>query len=487
MPLVDGATFAGYTIIRLLGAGGMGEVYLARHPRLQRQDALKVLADTCTEDHEYRQRFDREADVVAGLWHPHIVGVHDRGEFDGKLWISMDYVDGIDGAELLRRNPEGLPLAQVVPIITAVAEALDYAHARHLLHRDVKPANILIADPGTPDERILLADFGIARRDDEVSNLTATDMTVGTVSYAAPEQLMGSELDGRADQYALAATAFHLLTGAPPFQHSNPAVVISQHLTAAPPRLARRRPELADLDPALTKALSKNPADRFARSIDFARALAHPLAQPLGGAAPAPTPDLDATRRSPAARPDHPHRAAPRHSRPAWLRTAVLLPLALTVLLVAAVAFAMGEFEGDREVTTLQTRAGTTPTAGRTAPPRVMAPPAPATDVVTETETEIEDAMPGQVSTGVVIGASCTTPDATASTPTGATAHCANLQYTDRYLWSTIPGVVPNPLVPSPPASPPPYETESPVRICMNQTGHSRLRCESEILRGNAR
>ncbi|BBZ33443.1 serine/threonine-protein kinase [Mycolicibacterium confluentis] len=488
MPLADGATFAGYTIIRLLGAGGMGEVYLARHPRLNRQDALKVLTETCTEDAEYRSRFDREADVVAALWHPHIVGVHDRGEHEGKLWISMDYVDGIDAAELLQRNPSGLPLAAVVPIITAVAEALDYAHARHLLHRDVKPANILVADPGTTDERILLADFGIARRDDETNSLTATNMTVGTVSYAAPEQLMGTDLDGRADQYALAATAFHLLTGSPPFSHSNPAVVISQHLTAAPPRLGGLRPELAPLDPALTKALSKNPADRYARCLDFARALGNPQAgTPITEAAGF----VEPTQLAPASHSSHTHRAAAA-PKPAWLRPAVLLPAVLAVLLVAAVAFAVGEFEGDRATTSGHTTARTT---ARTSPPAAAtAAPAPptetvtdTTDVVVETETETEiTTTDASADATVVVGGTCSQPGATATTAEGATAYCSNLQYTDRYLWSLSSGVIPNPVVTTSPATAPPYETESPVRICMDQTGHSRLRCAEQILRGNA-
>ncbi len=156
-----------------------------------------------------------------------------------------------------------MPKAEVANIITAVAEALDYAHQRDLLHRDVKPANILLAYPESGDQRILLADFGIARWVDDISGLTATNMTVGTVSYAAPEQLMGERLDGRADQYALAATAFHLLTGSPPFTHSNPAVVISQHLVRVPPAIGDARPELAALDPVFAKALAKDPKDRY--------------------------------------------------------------------------------------------------------------------------------------------------------------------------------------------------------------------------------
>jgi ferredoxin-NADP reductase len=208
IPLADGQTFAGYTIVRLLGSGGMGEVYLADHPRLPRADALKVLPADVSADSEYRQRFNREADIAATLWHPHIVGVHDRGDFEGQIWISMDYVEGTDAAQLLRdRYPNGMPKEDVLAIVTAVGEALDYAHSRNLLHRDVKPANIMLAYPESGEQRVLLCDFGIARRVDDSSGLTATNMTVGTVYYAAPEQLMGDDLDGRADQYALAATA----------------------------------------------------------------------------------------------------------------------------------------------------------------------------------------------------------------------------------------------------------------------------------------
>ncbi|WP_264060213.1 serine/threonine-protein kinase, partial [Mycolicibacterium psychrotolerans] len=293
MPLTEGDVIAGYTIVRLLGSGGMGEVYLGQHPRLPRYDALKVLSPTVCADSEYRERFSREADIAATLWHPHIVAVHDRGEFDGRLWISMDHVEGTDAAKLLaERYPGGMPPDLVVRIVTAVGEALDYAHARGLLHRDVKPANILIADPETADERIMLADFGIARRVGEISSLTGTDMTVGTVAYSAPEQLTADKhIDGRADQYALAATAYQLLTGSPPFQHSNPAIVISSHLSARPPSIAEARPDLSGLGGALEKALAKSPADRFERCVDFARALAN-----RAGAAALPrTPDPEAT------------------------------------------------------------------------------------------------------------------------------------------------------------------------------------------------
>jgi serine/threonine protein kinase, bacterial len=282
MPLGPGQVFAGYTIVRLLGSGGMGEVYLAQHPRLPRRDALKILPANVSADPEFRNRFTREADLAASLFHPHIVGVHDRGEFDGHLWITMDYIEGVDAGQLVKRQyPNGVPATEVAAIVTAVAAALDYAHQRRLLHRDVKPANILIAEPDDDgSRRIFLADFGIARQLGDISGLTATNLTVGTVSYAAPEQLMGAAVDGRADQYALAATAFHLLTGRPPFQNSNPVAVISQHLNAPPPQIGHRRPDLARFDHVLSTALAKNPADRFARCRDFAAAFNAPNTNP---------------------------------------------------------------------------------------------------------------------------------------------------------------------------------------------------------------
>ena len=276
MSLDAGEVFAGYTVVRLLGSGGMGEVYLAEHPRLPRREALKILGNDVSADKDYRRRFIREADLAAALWHPNIVRVNDRGEFNGQLWISMDFVDGTDAASLLRdRYPVGMPADQVATVIAAIARALDYAHQHHdLLHRDVNPANILLSKPGDCDQRILLGDFGIARNCADASGLTATNMTIGTFPYAAPEQLTGEPIDGRADQYALAATAYHLLTGSTLFPHSNPAVVISHHLTASPPALAKTRPRLTALDPVLAVALAKDPADRFARCTDFARAFA---------------------------------------------------------------------------------------------------------------------------------------------------------------------------------------------------------------------
>jgi serine/threonine-protein kinase len=357
MPLSNGAIFAGFTIVRRLGSGGMGEVYLVQHPRLPRRNALKILSADLSADPEYRARFNREADLASTLYHPHIVGVHDRGEYNGQLWLLMDFVDGQDAACLLAdRYPAGMPLDMVLSIITGVASALDYAHKQGLLHRDVKPANIMlthVVDDG--EQRILLTDFGIARTVDDVSGLTTTNMTVGTVAYSAPEQLMGEEIDGRADQYALAAAAYHLLTGLQLFPHSNPAVVISRHLNVAPPVLADTRPELAALDPVLAAALAKNPDQRFARCSDFARAVADQasptgVAIPIAPTASAPLPlagTAVAGERVPAPPPQQPAPSAsppsagltrldsPIAPRPTWQRPGVIVAALVAVVLVA--------------------------------------------------------------------------------------------------------------------------------------------------------
>ena len=276
MPLTSGATFAGYSVLRTLGCGEMGDVYLAQHPRIPHWNALKVLSATLTEDREFRDRFMRETPIATTLYHPHILEVEYRGETDGQLWITMDYVTGTSAAQLIaKRFPTGMPAGEVLATITAVADALDYAHSRGMLHRNMKPANILFTNPADGEQQILLTDFGIARQLGDPNGALVPDLTGETVAYAAPEQLTGPDIDGRADQYALAATAFHLLTGAPPFQQSNPVAVISQHLTAAPPSLRDRRPDLARLDDILATALAKNPEDRFHSCRAFADALSY--------------------------------------------------------------------------------------------------------------------------------------------------------------------------------------------------------------------
>uniref|UniRef100_UPI003D8A9006 protein kinase domain-containing protein n=1 Tax=Gordonia sp. B7-2 TaxID=3420932 RepID=UPI003D8A9006 len=280
MSLHPGQSFAGYRIVRQLGAGGMGEVYLADHPRLPRQDALKILPAGLSADPMFRKRFTREADIAATLDHPNVVSVFDRGESAGQLWITMKFVDGTDASQLLQTHPRGLPAADVVAIISAVAEALDHAHQQGLLHRDVKPANILIAEPGprSSKRRILLADFGIARPIFDDTHITSTNLTVGSVAYTSPEQLSGSTLDGRADQYSLACTAYQLLCGATPFANSNAAMLIHQHLSVEPPAITGKRGNLsAQVDRVLARALDKEPRRRFDSCEQFADQLASAL------------------------------------------------------------------------------------------------------------------------------------------------------------------------------------------------------------------
>ncbi|MGH3551821.1 MAG: serine/threonine-protein kinase PknH/PknJ, partial [Mycobacterium sp.] len=375
MPLTSGQTFAGYTIIRLLGSGGMGEVYLAQHPRLPRRDALKLLPHDWSADTEYRARFNREADLASTLWHPHIVGVHDRGEEDGQLWISMDFVDGLDAARLLAdRYPAGMPVGEVARIITAVANALDYAHKQGLLHRDVKPANIMMThldDEG--EQRILLTDFGIARNVNDISGITKTNMTVGTVAYSAPEQLLGEDIDGRADQYSLAATAFHLLTGSQLFPDSNPVVVATRHVNVPPPSLADRHPELADLDPILAIGLAKRPEDRFMRCSDFARALSEQI-NPTGSprqadpTSPAPVP-------SPAPEGDEVPSKDDSVDRKARKPRLIAVAAVVAVILTAGLIAIWRPWEGQ---TTRSSQESATPSTSMVYGP----PPAPATTAV---------------------------------------------------------------------------------------------------------
>ena len=223
------------------------------------------------------------------------------------------------------------------------------------------------------EQRILLADFGIARNVDDISGLTTTNMTVGTVAYAAPEQLMGEEIDGRADQYALAATAYHLLTGSQLFPHSNPAVVISRHLNSPPPALADTRPELAALDPVLAAALAKNPDDRFPRCTDFARALAE---QPVPGAASsaAPTTPAPASHKAASLAPQPPERSSAVGGSPKrWLTLAIALAV---IVLASAVALAWHPWQHELSASTptssSQPPAATSSTAlptGSAAPP----------------------------------------------------------------------------------------------------------------------
>ncbi|MGW5574343.1 serine/threonine-protein kinase [Nocardia thailandica] len=260
--LPPGTIFAGYRIERVLGSGGMGTVYVAAHPRLPRRDALKVLSAEYGADPEFRARFIREAELAARLDHPEIVGVYDRGVTDGRLWIAMRFVDGPDAATVIRTAPPSPERA--LHIVAAVARGLDHAHRAGLLHRDVKPANILLEPvPGRPD-RVALTDFGIAKAVAATTALTQAGSVLATVAYAAPEQLSGGPVDHRADVYALGCTLYELLTGAKPFPRATPEAVIAAHLHEPPPRptaLVRDLPRA--IDAVVARAMAKDPGDRY--------------------------------------------------------------------------------------------------------------------------------------------------------------------------------------------------------------------------------
>ncbi|MEV6279411.1 serine/threonine-protein kinase [Nocardia sp. NPDC051832] len=257
--LVPGEVFAGYRIVRQLGAGGMGAVYLARHPELTRPVALKVL--TGDGDDESRKRFLREAKLAARLQHPNVVAVIDRGRFDERLWIAMQFVDGSDAAAALRR---GLTAERAVHIVTEAAKGLDAAHDAGLLHRDVKPANILVARADGEPDRVLVTDFGIARAVEQSTALTAEGMVLATLAYAAPEQLEAGPIDRRADIYALGATLFHLLTGSVPFPRDDPMTILHAHLSEPPPQPTLLNPVLPKgFDAVIARAMAKDPRDRY--------------------------------------------------------------------------------------------------------------------------------------------------------------------------------------------------------------------------------
>ncbi|GAB0107115.1 hypothetical protein JMUB6875_61070 [Nocardia sp. JMUB6875] len=259
--LKPGEYFAGYQILRKLGAGGMGAVYQARDRDLPRFVALKLLSMPDGGEHEHKVRFRREADTVARLQHPNIVTVYARGEDDDRLWISMTFVDGSDVARALREGP--MHPARAVRIVAETAAALDHAHETGILHRDVKPANILLAE-GRP-ERVLLTDFGIAKALDESRQLTQHGEILASFQYAAPERLTRpGEVDPRADVYSLGCTLFHMLTGEAPYPGQNVGRIIHGHAYEPIPLPSQRNPMLPrGFDDVITRAMAKEPERRY--------------------------------------------------------------------------------------------------------------------------------------------------------------------------------------------------------------------------------
>jgi ABC-type transport system substrate-binding protein/tRNA A-37 threonylcarbamoyl transferase component Bud32 len=255
----------------LLGQGAMGTVYLAEELRSGRRIALKLLAPELVRDERFRQRFLRESQLAASLDHPHIVRTVASGEESGVLYLAMEYVDGADLRERLKREGRLEP-ERAVELIGQVGEALDAAHAAGLVHRDVKPGNILVAEQAS-GEHAYVCDFGLARHVSSVSSLTGERGFVGTIDYVPPEQIEGGQIDGRADIYSLGCVLYECLAGARPFDRESELSVVFAHLNEPPPRLSEARPDLPTaFDAVFTAALAKSPADRYSTCGELARA-----------------------------------------------------------------------------------------------------------------------------------------------------------------------------------------------------------------------
>ncbi len=305
--LTAGSRVAGYLLEKLVGVGGMAAVYRARDERLGRVVALKLL----TGDEMVRKRFVREARAVAAVDHPHIIPVYEAGRAEDVLFIAMRFVAGDDLRVVVGREGALRP-RRAAAFISPVASALDAAHAAGLVHRDVKPANMLVdVGPGRP-EHVYLSDFGVARGMLSSDGLTGAGQFLGTPDYAAPEQISGRDLDGRTDQYALACVAYTLLSGSVLFRRDMPMAVLYAHLSVPPPRLTAVRPELPGaVNQVLARALSKEPEDRYDSCGDFADALREAFglepydpSRPARAGSPAPQPASQPAASQLAAQPD---------------------------------------------------------------------------------------------------------------------------------------------------------------------------------------
>jgi tRNA A-37 threonylcarbamoyl transferase component Bud32 len=277
--LSSGQVFAGWRIERELARGGMGVLYLARHPRLPRTDVIKVLSPLLSNDQRFRERFLREVTRMSTLSHPHLMTIHDSGEAeDGTLYLVMPFVAGGDLRALLKQGGP-LPPARAVKLVSQLAAALDAAHRLGVVHRDVKPENVLLASVEPDDsDHALLTDFGISREDMATNTLTATGELLLTPAYASPEQVLGQTVDARADQYALACILYELLTGEPPYRNDVQVVMLMAHVQEPIPKLAPRLGLPPAIDDVIARGMAKSPGDRF----PSCRALAQAASAALG-------------------------------------------------------------------------------------------------------------------------------------------------------------------------------------------------------------
>jgi serine/threonine protein kinase len=281
-----GDEIAGYRIEEQIGEGGMAVVYRADDERLGHRVALKLLAPAMASDTGFRHRFIRESRAAAAVDHPNIIPIYEAGDAGGALFIAMRYVHGGDVGSLLEHDGP-LPAARVWSIVSQVADALDAAHAHGLIHRDVKPANMLLDAAGGPaggspaagqHEHVYLSDFGISKQPLSAKTFTATGQFVGTLDYIAPEQIEGRNVDGRADLYSLGCAAFELLSGEPPFRRGRGLALINAHLSEPVPSLTALRSDLPPaVDHVLASAMAKSPDDRYATCAEFATDLGRAL------------------------------------------------------------------------------------------------------------------------------------------------------------------------------------------------------------------
>lgn len=285
---MDGTPFGRYRLVDLLGRGGMGEVWRAFDTVTERVVAVKVLPAHLADDQGFQERFRREAKAAASLREPHVVPIHDLGEIDGQLFVSMRLVDGYDLQTLLAHGP--LAPDQAVTIIEQIASALHAAHRIGLIHRDVKPSNILVAE----DDFAYLIDFGIARVVGE-TGLTSTGVTVGTWPYMAPERFRTGAVDARADVYSLACVLHQALTGQPPFPSESLEQIAAGHMFEPPPRPSAFRNGIpAEMDDVIATGMAKDPVDRFPTTKDLAHAARAALATP-SSRGPCPVPSAGAS------------------------------------------------------------------------------------------------------------------------------------------------------------------------------------------------
>ena len=393
MELVTGVRFAGYVIEGVAGRGGMGVVYRARQLRPSRVVGLKVISPELVGDRGFRERFVRESEVAASIEHSHVIPVYEVGEVGGRLFIAMRFVEGADLGRVVgvagRLGP-----GRAVGILAQLTSALDAAHARGLVHRDVKPANVLIAREGGGDH-VYLTDFGLAKFV-VGGGVTRTGMFVGTLDYAAPEQLEGRGVDARTDVYAAGCVLYNMLTGAVPFPREGEAAVMWAHLSAGPPSVRELVPELpAEFDAVIARAMAKNPADRYPSAGDLGRdalaaaerqratvaerSVATGRAAPRSGSAPHPQPPAGGAPLSPVEPFVTEVEPAPRESAAATALPAPTVPVVTEVEPAPSVPLltevAPRAVDPDSQATV---RAGTPGRGGPADPPQGRAPAGPA-------------------------------------------------------------------------------------------------------------